>query len=91
MLTQIVEGKVHLEDPDAFIELLFEAGINQGPGIFTRNCFVLVQGTYTDDATFVVHTMGMPLPESRLNSLKALSDGVDFFSENGFREDQVKL
>jgi DNA polymerase epsilon subunit 2 len=27
MLTQIEEGKLHLEDPDAFIQLLFDTNV----------------------------------------------------------------
>ena len=89
MLTQIQEGKTHLEDPDAYIELIFDQNCERGSGIFTRNCFVLVQGYYTEDASFRVTLMGMPLPEHRDLSLKALNTGVDFFGGIQFKDDAV--
>jgi hypothetical protein len=50
---------------------------------------VLVKGRYTEDATFIVDQLGMPLPETRSNSLKALNAGVDFFGGIQFKDDPV--
>jgi hypothetical protein len=52
---------------------------------------VLVRGKYTEDAAFVVELLGMPLPEPRLNSLKALNAGVDFFGGVQFKDDPVRV
>ena len=43
--------------------------MQQGAGMFTKNCFVLAQGEYTEKGTFIVDVLGMPLPETRSESL----------------------
>ncbi|KAJ3143556.1 DNA-directed DNA polymerase epsilon, subunit B [Geranomyces variabilis] len=94
MLTQIVEGKYHLEDPDALIELELPAdptkNIARGTGLFTLNCLVLVEGVYTDDRTFRVRTLGMPLPEPRAKSVAASGVDVDFFGA-GLKGDDLVI
>ncbi|KAJ3049037.1 DNA polymerase epsilon subunit 2 [Rhizophlyctis rosea] len=80
MLTQMEEGKFHLEDPDDFVELdLTKQNIDKGHGIFTFNCFVVAQGVYTEDKRFRVDTLGMPVPERREKSLLAFGHNVNFF------------
>ncbi|KAI8816342.1 DNA polymerase alpha/epsilon subunit B-domain-containing protein [Fimicolochytrium jonesii] len=91
MLTQVVEGKYHLEDPDALIELEINQKIAKGTGLFTLNCFVLVEGWYTEDRTFRVKTLGMPLPEPRTKSLAAYGHNVNFFGAPHTGDDQVVL
>jgi DNA polymerase epsilon subunit 2 len=46
MLTQLEDGKLHLEDTDGSIELKFKDELKQSEGVFTLNCFVLVEGIY---------------------------------------------
>ncbi|KAI8927186.1 DNA polymerase alpha/epsilon subunit B-domain-containing protein [Entophlyctis helioformis] len=91
MLTSIQDGNYHLEDPDAFIQLEFTAATQQSAGMFTRNCFVLVQGNYTELGTFTVNVIGHPLPERRDNSLTAFTATVDYFGAPRFTEDSTTL
>ncbi|CAO3675892.1 unnamed protein product [Umbelopsis vinacea] len=64
MLTQIEEGKMFLEDNDAHVELDL-SGCKSTVGLFTDNCFILVEGVYGDDHIFHVDELGLPPPESR--------------------------
>ncbi|KAJ3041234.1 DNA polymerase epsilon subunit 2 [Rhizophlyctis rosea] len=90
MLTQMEEGKYHLEDPDDYIELELNAkNLERGVGLFTMNCFILVEGMYTEDRTFRVLTLGMPLPEPREKSLSAFGNNVDFFGGPRETDDEV--
>ncbi|TPX59514.1 DNA-directed DNA polymerase [Powellomyces hirtus] len=91
MLTQITEGKYHLEDPDALIELELDGKIEKGMGLFTLNCFVLVEGLYTEERTFKVRTLGMPLPEPRAKSIAAFGHNVNFFGAPSTGDEQVIL
>lgn len=62
MLTQMVEGKYHLEDATGSVELdLSETKFNNG--LFTENCFVLAEGYY-DDKVLHVNVIGLPPAES---------------------------
>jgi len=40
-------------------------------GLFTEDCFVLVNGEYTEDLVFRIIEMGMPIFEKRENTLYA--------------------
>jgi DNA polymerase epsilon subunit 2 len=37
-------------------------------GLFTDNCFILVEGVYGDDHIFHVDELGLPPPESRMKT-----------------------
>ncbi|KAJ3006469.1 DNA polymerase epsilon subunit 2 [Thoreauomyces humboldtii] len=78
MLTQVEEGRYHLEDPDALIELELN-NVARGIGLYTLNCFLLVEGYYTEERKFRVRTLGMPLAEQRQRSLAAFGHNVNFF------------
>ncbi|KAJ3295638.1 DNA polymerase epsilon subunit 2 [Borealophlyctis nickersoniae] len=94
MLTQMEEGKYHLEDLDDCIEIDWNSKasdplsptplfcykrVEKGTGLFTLNTFVLAEGIYTENKTFHVVTLGMPLPEPREKSLTAFGSNVNFF------------
>ncbi|KAJ3140900.1 DNA polymerase epsilon subunit 2 [Physocladia obscura] len=79
MLTQMREGAHHLEDPGAFIELEFSGEIQQTVGLFTHNCFVLVEGEYTDRKTFKVAMIGMPPSETRAETISTFGYNADMF------------
>ena len=53
--------------------------MQQGPGMFTCNTFVLAQGEYTDEKKFKVDLLGMPPPESRNKSKSSYGNDVEFF------------
>jgi DNA polymerase epsilon subunit 2 len=72
MLTEYEDGKLCLEDPDGWIALEIDQHLQQGTGLFIKNCFVLAQGEYTKDGNFRVDVLGMPPPESRDDSLYRL-------------------
>jgi len=62
MLTQIKHGKYSLEDPTGSVDLdMTEAKFHRG--LYTENCFVLVEGWY-EDLVFHVLAMGHPPAES---------------------------
>ena len=46
MLTQIEDGKLHIEDLNGNLELKFVDNVLKSSGIFTQNCFVIVEGLY---------------------------------------------
>ncbi|KAJ3026377.1 UNVERIFIED_CONTAM: DNA polymerase epsilon subunit 2 [Siphonaria sp. JEL0065] len=79
MLTQMSEGRHHLEDPGAFIELEFTGKIQTTIGLFTHNCFVLVEGEYTDRKTFRVVMMGLPPSETRDQAISMFGYNPDIF------------
>ncbi|KAG9069103.1 DNA-directed DNA polymerase epsilon, subunit B [Linnemannia hyalina] len=64
MLVQMGDGKYSLEDADDRVELVMDHSQNSA-GLFTENCFVLVEGQYTDDNVIIVETIGLPPPELR--------------------------
>jgi hypothetical protein len=43
--------------------------MEQGPGMFTCNSFVLVHGELTEEKKFKVRVLGMPPPENRTKSM----------------------
>ncbi len=53
MITKVKE-KLHLEDVDALIELSWSPTLKQGDGIFTENCFVLVEGDLTSEGVPII-------------------------------------
>ncbi|KAF1802798.1 DNA polymerase alpha/epsilon subunit B-domain-containing protein [Mucor lusitanicus] len=75
MLTQVEEGKLHLEDEDAHIELIMHEA-NYDYGLFTDGAFVLVEGIYRDHR-FYVKEINLPPAESR-EMTDALFSHVDF-------------
>lgn len=61
MITQMVEGKYHLEDATGSVELdLSETTFHTG--LYTENCFVLAEGSY-EDKVFHITAIGLPPPE----------------------------
>jgi DNA polymerase epsilon subunit 2 len=65
-LTQLTEGKFHIEDPTGTVELdLSKAKFHSG--LFCEGCFVLADGQYVD-GVLRVNGIGFPPPESASNS-----------------------
>lgn len=64
LLTTGVDSRYYLEDGDDSVRLDF-TGASCGGGWFCPGCFVLVDGTYTEEETFHVSVMGQPPPEPR--------------------------
>ncbi|TPX51290.1 DNA-directed DNA polymerase [Synchytrium endobioticum] len=87
MLTQMEEGRHYLEDADAYMELQFVKTMQQTVGLFTYNCFVLVEGIFTEEKKFQVHMIGLPPPEERHKSLSAFATSVDFFGSRKETDD----
>lgn len=66
LLTQIKDGKIHMEDPTGLVELdLREAKMHTG--LFCEGCYVLAQGKYKDNILHVT-SLGFPPPESAESS-----------------------
>ncbi|KAF9999128.1 DNA-directed DNA polymerase epsilon, subunit B, partial [Entomortierella chlamydospora] len=76
MLVKNSVGRFCLEDADDRVELEFNNCKNTA-GLFTENCFVLVEGTYTDDNNILVDTIGLPPPELREETKKVFGN-IDF-------------
>ncbi|KAF9156543.1 DNA-directed DNA polymerase epsilon, subunit B [Linnemannia schmuckeri] len=76
MLVQMGDGKYCLEDADDRVELIMDHSQNSA-GLFTENCFVLVEGQYTDDNVIIVETIGLPPPELR-DETKKVFGNIDF-------------
>ncbi|KAG4102701.1 DNA polymerase epsilon, subunit B [Neocallimastix lanati (nom. inval.)] len=90
MLTKMQDGKYHLEDPDAHIELEFPDNMQVSTGLFTEDCFVLVNGEYTEDLVFRIIEMGMPIFEKRENTLNAYKQ-IDYTNEFQITESESVL
>jgi len=76
MLTQIKHGKYSLEDPTGCVDLdMTEAKFHRG--LYTENCFVLVEGWY-EDLIFHVMAMGHPPAESSETS-RAFLGNINMF------------
>jgi DNA polymerase epsilon subunit 2 len=84
------DGKYHLEDPDAHIELEFPDNMQVSTGLFTEDCFVLVNGEYTEDLVFRIIEMGMPIFEKRENTLNAYKQ-IDYTNEFQITESESVL
>jgi len=90
MLSQMVDGQVHLEDVDGCIQLtlndlvhtlLFNNNqVNSSPGIMCWNSFVVVEGEHTDERQFIVSRIDSPAGESRVETFEAHGNCVDLFS-----------
>ncbi|KAF9112413.1 DNA-directed DNA polymerase epsilon, subunit B [Mortierella sp. AM989] len=76
MLVKNNTGRFCLEDADDRVELEFNNCKNTA-GLFTENCFVLVEGKYTDDNNILVDTIGLPPPELREETKKVFGN-IDF-------------
>lgn len=62
MITQITEGKYHLEDTSGIVEVdLSNATFHTG--IYTECCFVLAEGFY-EDKVFFIKVIGLPPAET---------------------------
>ena len=82
MLTMIKHGLYSLEDPTGFLDLdLTETKFHKG--LYTENCFVLVEGWY-EDGVFHVVAMGHPPIES-----SEVSNSV--LNTTGFEKVQSKI
>ncbi|KAF9192802.1 DNA-directed DNA polymerase epsilon, subunit B [Haplosporangium sp. Z 767] len=91
MLVQMSDGKYCLEDADDRVELVLDNSQNSA-GLFTENCFVLVEGQYTDDDVILVETIGLPPPELR-DETKKVFGNIDFLGapREMRSEDQLKV
>ncbi|KAI8978603.1 DNA polymerase alpha/epsilon subunit B-domain-containing protein [Pilobolus umbonatus] len=76
MLTQIEQGKIHLEDAGGHIELDL-SDVVYDHGLFTDGIIVIIEGTYTYDHNFKVKELGLPPPEPR-HMTEALLEHIDF-------------
>jgi DNA polymerase epsilon subunit 2 len=70
-----MQGKFHLEDPTGTIELDLST-TKFHTGLFTENCVVLVEGTYTTAKRLVATNIGMP-PVERADSTRIFLGGTD--------------
>lgn len=75
LLTTGVDSNYYLEDADDSVRLDF-TGASCGGGWFCPGCFVLVDGTYTDEEIFHVSVMGQPPPELR-DETREVYSGLD--------------
>eukprot|EP00057_Strongylocentrotus_purpuratus_P034860 XP_796825.2 PREDICTED: DNA polymerase epsilon subunit 2 [Strongylocentrotus purpuratus] len=76
MLTQLKEGKFHLEDPTGAVQLdLAKAQFHTG--LFTENCFVLAEGWYEDEV-FHVNGFGFP-PAEPADTTRSYFGNLNFF------------
>ncbi|KAF9134753.1 DNA-directed DNA polymerase epsilon, subunit B [Mortierella sp. 14UC] len=91
MLVQMGDGKFCLEDADDRVELIMDHSQNSA-GLFTENCFVLVEGQYTDDNVIMVETIGLPPPELR-DETKKVFGNIDFLGapKEMRSEEQLKV
>ncbi|THH14637.1 hypothetical protein EW146_g5729 [Bondarzewia mesenterica] len=80
MLSHTKEGKLCLEDQDGTVELDFSQLDQPSEGLFTEGAFVLVEGDYTEDATFRVIAIGHPPCESR-ETARSIYGHVDFLGK----------
>ncbi|KZS98045.1 DNA polymerase epsilon subunit B [Sistotremastrum niveocremeum HHB9708] len=83
MLFHSNAGTLCLEDLDGKVELdmsvLDELG-GPGEGFFTEGCFALVEGTYTDEETFIVKVLGHP-PCERRDAARSVHGHIDFIGK----------
>ncbi|KAG0082944.1 DNA polymerase epsilon subunit 2 [Podila epicladia] len=91
MLVQMSGGKYCLEDADDRVELVLDHSQNSA-GLFTENCFVLVEGQYTDDNVIIAETIGLPPPELREETKKVFGN-IDFLGapREMRSEDQLRV
>ncbi|XP_066947296.1 DNA polymerase epsilon subunit 2 isoform X1 [Macrobrachium rosenbergii] len=80
LLTQLVEGRHHLEDDTGFVPLdLSKTRFHNG--LFTYNCFILVEGWYEDGVLFAT-AVGLPPPEEA-NTTRAYLGNINYFGGPG--------
>ncbi|KAI0251432.1 epsilon DNA polymerase [Lactifluus subvellereus] len=80
MLIHSKEGKLCLEDLDGVVELDFSLLDQPSEGLFTEGSFALVEGDYTENATFSVIAIGHPPCESR-ETARSIFGHVDFLGK----------
>ena len=85
LLTRSPSGVLSLSDPDASIALELTDAVSAG-GLFAPGVFVIVDGKYTDNNIFQVHTIVLP-PSERREVSKRVFGHVDFL---GAREAGLK-
>lgn len=76
MLTQLKEGKYHLEDPTGCIELDISNCVFH-MGLFVENCLVLAEGIY-EDKVFHIEAIGFP-PLELASESRSYFGNVNFF------------
>ena len=76
MLTQLKEGKFHLEDPTGTVELDLSQCVFH-TGLFVENSLVLAEGMY-DDKVFHVNAVGFPPPETSTDTMNYFGN-INFF------------
>ena len=76
MITQLKEGKWHLEDDTGSVQLDLSRA-NFHTGLFTECCFVLAEGWY-EDGIFHANAFGLP-PAERAADTRAIFGDVNFF------------
>ena len=89
MLTQIEDGKLHLEDLSGDLELKFADNVQKSPGIFTQNCFVIVEGVYDQNGELIVQNISMPLGESRRETLRYIPNALEICGGPNYSESEV--
>ncbi|KAI0270066.1 DNA polymerase epsilon subunit B [Russula aff. rugulosa BPL654] len=80
MLIHSKEGKLCLEDLDGVVELDFSQLDQPSEGLFTEGSFALVEGDYTENATFSVIAVGHPPCESR-ETARSIFGHIDFLGK----------
>ncbi|KAJ1554511.1 DNA polymerase epsilon subunit 2, partial [Nowakowskiella sp. JEL0078] len=91
MLTQMEEGKFHLEDKDSTIQLEFINELDQTVGLFTQCCFVLMEGVLLENKVFEVRMVGMPPPEDRNLTLSVFGSNVDFYPTKHSEDSLIQI
>lgn len=66
LLTQLKDGKIHLEDPSGYVELNMKDA-KMHTGVFCEGCYVLAQGKYKEQVLHVT-SLGFPPAESAESS-----------------------
>lgn len=80
MLGHSKEGKLCLEDHEGSVQLDFSQLDQPSEGLFTEGAFALVEGDYTDEATFVVIAIGHPPCENR-ETARSIYGHIDFLGK----------
>jgi len=80
MLTQITEGKLHLEDDTGAVPLDMK-DTKFHTGLFPHNCLVLVEGSY-DDGVLRCNAVGLP-PAETADTSRAMLGNVNYFGGPG--------
>mmetsp|Transcript_8307 Transcript_8307/g.12741 ORF Transcript_8307/g.12741 Transcript_8307/m.12741 type:complete len:600 (-) Transcript_8307:190-1989(-) len=79
MIVQVEEGRYYLEDHTAQVPLDLSHASVLTDGFISENCIVLVEGELVD-GVLVVHRLGNPIVESRLEAIDAIGiQSTDIF------------